>query len=193
MNTFRTTWRGRPSRLPLVVAVAAAVVVVAAAGGVTAWVLAGHDDPPPTTGQCRLLSVPEVARATGLKAVKPIPIGTEPDLICSYFYDLSATIPSLEDFNNGKTVPAGVYVGFFATAVGIDGVDRDLASGNLADVPALGATAGWSDRLGELVLKLPHGAMRISVDKPDAGRHLRTSDRKAIAIDLYRAAASRLP
>ncbi len=193
MGTFWTTWRGRPSRLPLVVTVAVAVVAVAAAGGVTAWELAGHDDPPPTTGQCRLVSVPEVSRATGLKTVKPTPIGKEPDLICSYFYDLSATVPTLEDLNNGKTVPANLYVGFFATSVGIDGVDRDLANGKLVDVPRLGVPAGWNEELGELVLKLPHGAMRISVDKPDPGQHLRTSDRKAIAIDVYHAAASRLP
>jgi hypothetical protein len=35
--------------------------------------------------------------------------------------------------------------------------------------------------------------MRISVDKPEPGQRLRTTDRKAIAIQVYRAAAPRLP
>jgi hypothetical protein len=192
MRAFWTPWRMRLSRLPLVVTVAAGLMVVAGGGGVTLWVLTGNDDQPPPNGQCRLVSVPEVSRATGLKTVKPVPIGTDPNLICSYLYDSSATIPTLEDFDNGKPEPASVYVGFYADSTGINGVDSDLASG-LSPVPGLGVTAGWNDERGELVVKLPHAAMRIVVDEPDPGQRLRTTDRKAIAIQVYHAAAPRLP
>ena len=140
-----------------------------------------------TAGKCRYVTATEMARATGLAAVKPVEtVGG-----CSYLLDPSDSMPS-QSATTG--LPPSVDFYFYRDTVGISGAETDLSSPDVHHISDLGFPAGYRDDDGwyELVARVPNGAVRVIVAQPDPPQHLRTDDRTAIAVQILRAAQPRL-
>lgn len=152
----------------------------------------GHADSVLLPGKCRFLSAADVARATGLRTIKPV----ETEGGCSYLFDANAVIPSLDPAVDpaklDESLPPSIDFYFWSDSVAINGVTTDLASGTFTKVPGVGKDAGWSDKNQELAVVLQNGVVRIEVTAPKQPQRFRTGDLRAIAVQLFKAAEPRL-
>jgi hypothetical protein len=134
------------------------------------------------------VSAADIARATGLHTIKPV----ETTGGCSYLFDANATVPSFNPDDFSEPLPPSVDFYFYSDSVGIAGVVKDLDSGTLTKVEGLGLDAGWDDKNHELAVRLQSGVVRIDVTPPNQPQHFRTTDLRAIAVQVFKAAEPRL-
>lgn len=148
--------------------------------------------PAATTGKCRYVTPDEMEKITGLPVIKPV----ETKGTCEYLYSSDATEPTVEptDINNLPPLPPSVSIQYETDSYAVNAVDRDIANSQHGNtpVPGLGTSAAWSDDRRELLVRLTNTAIRISVTAPAAPQQFNTSDLKAIAIAVFKAAEPRL-